>query len=95
MQSPIISSIAVAFMAMMIVILLFPSDENPTQKTMNYTVVVFGGIILLSTIYYFLPGIGGRHWFTGPARTVEDPNGSLQGSDDNSEKQSDRDTKSL
>lgn len=56
----------------MLVIFLFP--ETPTVSTagdMNFTVVVLGGVLFLSLIYYFLPVYGGRHWFTGPVRTVE------------------------
>jgi hypothetical protein len=72
---------------MMIVVLIFPSENAPTAQTMNYTVVVVGGILSLSIAYYFLPVIGGRHWFTGPVRTVDDP-ASLKGSDTLSEKDS-------
>lgn len=68
-QSPFVALISVGFMTMMIVILLFPTDKAPTSATMNYTVVVFGGIVILNTIYYF---ISGRYWFVGPARTVDD-----------------------
>jgi hypothetical protein len=67
--------IAVLFMSLMALILLFPSKSSEPQvgpTTMNYTVVVIGGVILLSTIYYFFPVVGGRHWFKGPVITTED-----------------------
>jgi hypothetical protein len=38
---------------------------------MNYTVVVLGGVLLLSVLYYYAPApYGGVHWFTGPKITV-------------------------
>ncbi|KAF8173700.1 amino acid/polyamine transporter I [Pholiota molesta] len=69
--SPLVSFTAVGFMCMMIVVLLFPTNVAPTANSMNYTVVVVGGILSLSGTYYFLPIIGGRHWFTGPLRTID------------------------
>lgn len=38
---------------------------------MNYTVVVLGGVLLLSVIWYYFPKYGGVHWFTGPLRTID------------------------
>lgn len=38
---------------------------------MNYTVVVLGGILLLSVIWYYFPKYGAVHWFTGPLRTID------------------------
>ena len=41
-----------------------------TAEGFNYTIVVFGGAILLAGTYWFLPkSLGGaRHFFTGPIR---------------------------
>ncbi|KAJ3836744.1 amino acid/polyamine transporter I [Lentinula raphanica] len=58
MSGPV-ACIASAYMIFMIV-------------SMNYTVVVVGGTILLSLGYYFFPVYGGKHWFTGPVHTVVD-----------------------
>ena len=43
---------------------------------MNYTVVVLGGVLFLSLVWYYIPVYGGIYWFTGPIKTVEssDPN---------------------
>ena len=43
---------------------------------MNYSIVVLGGIMLFSIIYYYFPKYGGVHWFKGPIRTIGnmDPN---------------------
>ncbi|KAA1473609.1 APC amino acid permease [Dentipellis sp. KUC8613] len=67
-----VAVIAVAFMSFMIVIFTFPTTPNPTTEDMNYTVVVSGGVVILSLAYYFFPKYGGRYWFQGPIRTVED-----------------------
>ena len=58
-------------MTLMSVVFLFPADPAPEAPTMNYTVVVVGGVILLSLGYYYLPVYGGTHWFTGPVATIE------------------------
>ena len=70
-QSAPIAFIAVSFMSFMIIILMFPSNTSPGADTMNYTIVVVGGILGSSIVYYFFPKYGGRHWFTGPVRTIE------------------------
>ncbi|TFY50909.1 hypothetical protein EVG20_g11261, partial [Dentipellis fragilis] len=67
-----VAVIAVAFMSFMIIIFTFPTTPNPTTEDMNYTVVVSGGVVILSLAYYFFPKYGGRYWFKGPIRTVED-----------------------
>lgn len=54
----------------MIVVFLFPALPAPTAQSMNYTVVVLGGTVILSLAYYFFPVYGGRHWFTGPVHTI-------------------------
>ena len=38
---------------------------------MNYSVVVFGGVLLLAILYYYAPVVGGVHWFKGPVTTLE------------------------
>ncbi|KAJ7903166.1 amino acid/polyamine transporter I [Mycena leptocephala] len=62
---------AVAWMVFMTVVLMFPTAPDPTAMTMNYTSVVFGGVLLLSVGYYYLPGYGGVHWFRGPVANVK------------------------
>ena len=58
-------------MSFIITILMFPTNINPDAAAMNYTVVVVGGILGSSIVYYFFPKYGGRYWFTGPVRTIE------------------------
>ncbi|KAJ3980702.1 amino acid/polyamine transporter I [Lentinula detonsa] len=66
-----ISLCAVLFMSFMCVILLFPAEPGQVgPATMNYTVLVIGSVMLLSTAYYFFPVYGGIHWFKGPVMTT-------------------------
>ncbi|KAJ3758082.1 amino acid/polyamine transporter I [Lentinula raphanica] len=71
MSGPV-ACIASAYMIFMIVVFLFPASPEPASQSMNYTVVVVGGTILLSLGYYFFPVYGGKHWFTGPVHTIVD-----------------------
>ncbi|KAJ7219749.1 amino acid/polyamine transporter I [Mycena rebaudengoi] len=69
MSGPV-SFVASAYMIFMILVFMFPAIPGPTSMSMNYTVVVVGGTLLLSLGYYFFPKYGGRHWFTGPVSTI-------------------------
>ncbi|KAE9388079.1 amino acid transporter [Gymnopus androsaceus JB14] len=65
-----ISIAAVLFMFLMSIVLLFPAEPGvPSPATMNYTVLVMGGVTVLSTVYYYFPVYGGIHWFKGPVVT--------------------------
>lgn len=70
-----ISIIAVIFMPFMLVIFLFPTVPSTSATTMNYTVVVLGGVLGLSLMWYYLPVYGGMHWFSGPVPNIERRNG--------------------
>jgi len=37
---------------------------------MNYTVVVLGGVFILSLAWYYFPKYGGLHWFIGPVANI-------------------------
>ncbi|KAI6047537.1 amino acid/polyamine transporter I [Pisolithus marmoratus] len=65
-----ISIIAVSFMTFMNVVFLFPTMPSTSATTMNYTVVVLGGILGLSLAWYYLPVYGGIHWFAGPVPNI-------------------------
>jgi hypothetical protein len=54
-------------MIFMTIVLMFPAEPDPTPQIMNYTVLVFGGVTLLASIYYWTSGV---HWFKGPIITV-------------------------
>jgi len=57
-------------MTFMDIVFLFPSTPQSDVASMNYTVVVFGGVMALSLFWYYLPVYGGVHWFTGPVRNI-------------------------
>ncbi|KAJ8077629.1 hypothetical protein PM082_002062 [Marasmius tenuissimus] len=70
---PPIAIIAVASMILMGVVFLFPATPTTDITEMNYSVVVLGGVMVLSLGWYYLPVYGGVHWFTGPVTTIEPP----------------------
>ncbi|KJA15150.1 hypothetical protein HYPSUDRAFT_80625 [Hypholoma sublateritium FD-334 SS-4] len=80
--------IAVLFMAFMSTVFLFPTSPTTTVQDMNYTVAVFGGVMLLSIIYYFFPKYGGMYWFTGPVANVSKKSESAEGSFEEHDKKS-------
>nr|GAT58958.1 GABA permease [Mycena chlorophos] len=67
-----VAFVASAYMIFMIIVFLFPPLAGPvSERSMNYTVVVVGGVLVLALAYYFVPRWGGREWFVGPVETVE------------------------
>jgi len=78
---------AVICMVFIIIVFCFPAAPDPNGQTMNYMAVVLGGWLLLSLAFYYMPVVGGVHWFQGPianvkgANQLEDP-GQRNGSDE-------------
>ena len=70
-QSLPVAIIAVSFMAFMDVVFFFPTTPQANTPNMNYTVVVLGGVLLFSLVWYYFPVYGGVHWFTGPVPNVD------------------------
>ena len=68
--------IAVTWMAFMGVVFLFPATPEVGVGDMNYTVVVLGGTLALSLVYYYFPKYGGKNWFAGPVATIDARDGS-------------------
>ncbi|KAI0263183.1 APC amino acid permease [Gloeopeniophorella convolvens] len=71
-----VATTAALWMTFILVVIMFPTSPGPTAKTMNYTVVVWGGVIILSLVYFYFPKYGGVYWFTGPVSTLEDSDSS-------------------
>lgn len=69
-QGKPVAAVAVTWMTFMAIVLLFPSVPEADTQTMNYTVVVLGGVLMLSLAYYYFPVYGGAYWFAGPVSTV-------------------------
>lgn len=55
----------------MSLVFLFPTAPAPEAPLMNYSIVVLGGILILSVIYFYFPKYGGVYWFKGPVTTVD------------------------
>ncbi|KAH9948494.1 APC amino acid permease [Amylocystis lapponica] len=66
-----VALVSVLWMAFMGTVFLFPTTPQTDTPDMNYTVVVLGGVMILSLVWYYFPKYGGVHWFTGPVPTVE------------------------
>ncbi|KAF9048099.1 APC amino acid permease [Hymenopellis radicata] len=67
-----VAIISVSFMMFMSVVFLFPTTPDTSVQDMNYSVVVLGGILILSLAWYYFPKYGGVNWFTGPIANVKD-----------------------
>jgi amino acid transporter len=63
---------SVSWMTFIFILLLFPSYPDPTPQEMNYAVVVVGFVLVFCVVYYYIPGFGGKTFFTGPVRTIDD-----------------------
>ncbi|KAF9446189.1 APC amino acid permease [Macrolepiota fuliginosa MF-IS2] len=57
---------AVLFMFFIAIVFFFPGSPGVGSADMNYSVVVVGGTLALSTLWYYFPKYGGVHWFKGP-----------------------------
>ena len=77
MQGIPVAALSVFFMIFMTIVFLFPATPQTTVQEMNYTVVVLGGVLLLSLVWYYFPVYGGVHWFTGPVANVDTRSSSL------------------
>lgn len=62
--------ISVLWMSFMGIVFLFPTTPQTDAPDMNYSVVVLGGVLLLSVVWYYFPVYGGVHWFTGPVANI-------------------------
>lgn len=63
---------SVAWMTFIFILLLFPVYPNPDAQQMNYAVAVLGFVLVFCVVYYYIPGFGGKTFFTGPVRTIDD-----------------------
>ena len=55
--------LAIVYMIILIIFSFFPGATPVTPVTMNYSVVVTGGVVVFSTVYYFAHA---RKFYTGP-----------------------------
>ncbi|KAF7294711.1 Gaba permease [Mycena indigotica] len=66
-----VAAIAVLFMLFLGIVFLFPTTPQTDVQDMNYSIVVLGGVMILSLLWYYAPVVGGVHWFKGPVATIE------------------------
>ncbi|KAG6901948.1 hypothetical protein C0995_006470 [Termitomyces sp. Mi166 len=66
-----IATIAVVFMFFMSIVIFFPTTPTTDAANMNYTVVLLGGILALSILWFYFPRYGGVYWFTGPMANID------------------------
>jgi amino acid transporter len=65
------SVIAVIWMVFIVVLLFFPTYQQPDAAGMNYAIVVVGFVVIFCLAYYYFPKYGGKTFFHGPVRTVD------------------------
>jgi amino acid transporter len=65
------SVLAILWMTFIVVLLFFPTYQNPNATEMNYAIVVVGFVIIFCLAYYYFPKYGGKTFFHGPVRTVD------------------------
>jgi choline transport protein len=63
-----VNSIAIAFLSLAFVFLFFPAAPHPTAQSMNWSILMFGGIISFSLVYYY---VWGKHTYAGPVELVK------------------------
>jgi len=55
--------IAIAWVVLIIPILCFPAVRGPSADLMNWTCVVYGGVMMIVLVWY---AVNARKWFRGP-----------------------------
>ena len=85
-----VAAIAVSWMVFMIIMFFFPTTPQTTAQEMNYTVVVLGGFMSLSILWYYCPVYGGVHWFNGPVSNLDMPTKGEHGEEDSVSEKTDK-----
>jgi amino acid transporter len=65
----LINALALLYILPYFVFSFFPGAPNPTALTMNYAIVMIGGIMTLATVYYI---IRGHNTYQPPTETTEE-----------------------
>lgn len=65
--------VASVYISFLVVVLLLPQIYPVTGQTLNYAPIMIGGISIISLLGWVFPfGLGGKHWFKGPQRTISE-----------------------
>lgn len=62
-----INLLSIGFLLLSYVMIFFPPAPNPPVDVMNWSVVIYSGVLLLSFVYFI---IRGRHNYVGPVEYV-------------------------
>ena len=63
----IVNLVALAWLSVVLIFAFFPSAPGPSPASMNWSIVVWGGVVVLSLIYFF---VSGRKKYDGPVAYV-------------------------
>jgi len=64
----VVNAIAVCYLCLGVIFMLFPTMPNPSLIDMNWSCVIFFGLVIFSMVYYYLHG---RHTYEGPVMYVK------------------------
>lgn len=70
-MSIIIGWVAIVWGLFICVVLMLPTSYPIDVQNLNYSPIALGGTILLSLIFWWMPGIGAIKWFKGPVRNID------------------------
>lgn len=62
-----INVFSVLFLILVYIFCFFPPVPNPALEEMNWSILIYGVVVLFSLLYYFLKG---RHVYVGPVEYV-------------------------
>lgn len=62
-----VNVLSVLFLLLAFVFVFFPPAPSPAVYAMNWSVVIYSGVLLLSLVYYLF---WGRHKYVGPVEYV-------------------------
>ena len=63
----LINIISMAFLVFFFILAFFPSSPHPDAASMNWNILIYGAVILLSTVYYLF---WGKKHYDGPVEYV-------------------------
>ena len=62
-----INLLSLAFLLLLFVMIFFPTLPHPTPQSMNWAVLMYGGVMILSLVYFLIEG---RKSYDGPVEYV-------------------------
>lgn len=66
--APFVNIVALAFMAVTYIFTFFPLAVPVTLETMNWSCLIYGGVIIIAFVYY---AAYGRHIYSGPVVLIK------------------------